>query len=279
MSQAAQAIHEQVKAAIASDELDLPTLPEVALRIREVADDDDVSAGALVEVVADDPSLSAQLVKLANSPMFRATRPIEDLHMAISRIGVVYAANVATGLAMQQMFQATSDMIDRKMRETWNHATQVAAIAGVLAKHYTDLSPDQATLGGLLHNIGVLPILSWAEEHSRLIPDSMTLDKVIESQHGSLGTMILTSWEFPVEIASIPNNYLNWDRTNSDTDYVDVVIVANIQARQGTDHPHGQVDTGNIGAFDNLGLNADDDAEAEEDLSAELEAAMAVFKT
>lgn len=279
MSQAAQAIHDQVKEAIASDELDLPTLPEVALRIREVADDDDVSAGALVEVVADDPSLSAQIVKLANSPMFRATRPIEDLHMAISRIGVVYAANVATGLAMQQMFQATSEMIDRKMRDTWNHATQVAAIAGVLAKHYTDLSPDQATLGGLLHNIGTLPILSWAEEHSRLIPDSMTLDRVIETQHGALGTMILSSWEFPVEIASIPNNYLKWDRNNSDTDYVDVVIVANIQARQDTDHPHGQVDTSTVGAFDNLGLNTDDEADGEEDLSAELEAAMAVFKT
>lgn len=278
MSQAAQAIHDQVKSAIASDELDLPTLPEVALKIREVAEDDDVSAGALVEVVAGDPSLSAQLVKLANSPMFRATRPIEDLHMAISRIGVVYAANVATGLAMQQMFQATSEMIDRKMREIWNHATQVAAIAGVLAKHYSSLSPDQATLGGLLHNIGTLPILAWAEEHGNLIPDSMTLDRVIDSMHGSLGTMILTSWEFPVEIAGIPNNYLKFDRNNSDTDYIDIVIVANIQARQGSGHPHGEIDPQTVQAFANLGLDNDQPEEDEEDLSAELEAAMAVFK-
>lgn len=278
MSQAAQAIHDQVKSAIASDELDLPTLPEVALKIREVAEDDDVSAAALVDVVAGDPSLSAQLVKLANSPMFRATRPIEDLHMAISRIGVVYAANVATGLAMQQMFQATSDMIDRKMREIWNHATQVAAIAGVLAKHYSRLSPDQATLGGLLHNIGTLPILAWAEEHGHLIPDSMTLDRVIDSMHGSLGTMILTSWEFPVEIAGIPNNYLKFDRNNSDTDYIDIVIVANIQARQGTGHPHGDIDPQSVQAFANLGLDNDKPEEDEEDLSAELEAAMAVFK-
>ncbi|MCR9277459.1 MAG: HDOD domain-containing protein [Pseudomonadaceae bacterium] len=278
MSQAAQAIHDQVKSAIASDELDLPTLPEVALKIREVAEDDDVSAAALVDVVADDPSLSAQLVKLANSPMFRATRPIEDLHMAISRIGVVYAANVATGLAMQQMFQATSDMIDRKMREIWNHATQVAAIAGVLAKHYSNLSPDQATLGGLLHNIGTLPILAWAEEHGNLIPDSMTLDRVIDSMHGSLGTMILTSWEFPVEIAGIPNNYLKFDRNNSDTDYIDIVIVANIQARQGSGHPHGEIDPQSVQAFANLGLDNELPEEDEEDLSAELEAAMAVFK-
>ncbi len=278
MSQAAQAIHDQVKSAIASDELDLPTLPEVALKIREVAEDDDVSAAALVEVVAGDPSLSAQLVKLANSPMFRATRPIEDLHMAISRIGVVYAANVATGLAMQQMFQATSDMIDRKMREIWNHATQVAAIAGVLAKHYSNLSPDQATLGGLLHNIGTLPILAWAEEHGRLIPDSMTLDRVIDSMHGSLGTMILTSWEFPLEIAGIPNNYLKFDRNNSDTDYTDIVIVANIQARQGSGHPHGEINPQTVQAFANLGLDNEQPEEEAEDLSAELEAAMAVFK-
>ena len=99
------------------------------------------------------------MIKIANSPMFRATNTIEDLNMALTRLGVVYAANMATGLAMSQMFQATNEIVDRKLRHTWTQATGIAAISTALAKSYTSLRPDQAALAGLTHNIGVLPNL------------------------------------------------------------------------------------------------------------------------
>lgn len=45
---------------------------------------------------------------------------------------------------MQQMFQATSEVVDRKLRSVWAKATEIAAISGVLAKSFTSLRPDQA---------------------------------------------------------------------------------------------------------------------------------------
>ncbi len=169
MSNLALTIGKELFDAAEQDELDLPVLPEVALKIRETAGDRDVSVQKLAKVISVDAGLSAQIIRIANSPMFRAARPIEDLMAAISRMGVVYAANLATGFAMKHMFQATSEMIDRKLRDIWSHATDVAAVAGVLASSFTDLAPDQATLGGLTHSIGALPILSWAENHDDLI--------------------------------------------------------------------------------------------------------------
>jgi HD-like signal output (HDOD) protein len=72
----------------------------VALRIRDEAENQNVSAQSLGQVLSADPALSARMIKIANSPRFRAANTIENLNMALSRLGVVYAANLATGLAM-----------------------------------------------------------------------------------------------------------------------------------------------------------------------------------
>lgn len=272
MPDLAETIQQEVTAAVGTDELQLPTLPEVALRIRDEAEDENVSAQSLGEVLAADPALSARMIKVANSPMFRATNTIEDLNMALTRLGVVYAANMATGLAMSQMFQATNDIIDRKLRATWTQATGVAAISAVLAKSFTRLRPDQAALAGLTHNIGVLPILTWAEENETLLQDSMTLDRVIESIHGSLGTMILQSWDFPPEIAMVPAHHMDFERASDQADYIDVVMVANLQNLP-ADHPLTQKDWNSIQAFRNLGLDSDMESSELEDLEEDVRAA------
>ena len=277
MSKLAEIIERQVTNAITDDELDLPTLPEVALRIRDAAESENVSANSLQAVISQDPALSGQMIKMANSPMFRATRTIDDLNMALSRLGVEYAANLATGLAMQQMFQATTEIIDRKLRSVWSTATEIAAISGVLAKCFTSLRPDQATLAGLTHSIGVLPILAWAEQNSNLLSDSMTLDRVIDNIHGSLGTMILKSWDFPPELVLVPSSHNDLTRKVADVDYVDIVTVATLQNIAGTEHPLTKIDWNEIQAFRNLGLDPNMESSELEEFHGDVEEAKAVF--
>ncbi len=72
MGQLAQQFSTDIQKALKADELDLPTLPEVALRIRDEAQFKNVSATSLAKVIAEDPGLAAQLVRTANSPMFMA---------------------------------------------------------------------------------------------------------------------------------------------------------------------------------------------------------------
>ncbi len=277
MSKLAEIIERQVTNAIADDELDLPTLPEVALRIRDAAESENVSANSLQAVISQDPGLSGQMIKMANSPMFRATRTIDDLSMALSRLGVEYAANLATGLAMQQMFQATTEIIDRKLRSVWSNATEIAAISGVLSKCFTSLRPDQATLAGLTHSIGVLPILSWAEQNSNLLSDSMTLDRVIDNIHGSLGTMILESWDFPPELVLVPSGHMDLTRKVANVDYVDIVTVATLQNIAGTEHPLTKLDWNEVQAFCNLGLDPDMESSELEEFHGDVAEAKAVF--
>ncbi len=273
MTDLALRIQDELIQAIETDQLILPTLPEVALRIREAVEDPDISINELARQIGTDAALSARLIKVVNSPLLRSRQEITDLGMAVNRLGIVYTANLATGLAMAQLFQATTDVIDRKMREVWARSTEVAGISHVLSRHYTTLKSDQAMLAGLIHQIGILPILSYAEEHDQLLRNADSLDLVIERIHPLLGDRILQAWDFPQPLRHVPSQHLDFARQPDSVDYADVVQVAMLQSLAGSAHPYAQLDYAGISSFTRLGLNPSAD-QGEEDLSAEMEAAM-----
>lgn len=277
MSQIVEKVREEIITAIKNDQLVLPTLPEVALKVREAADDPDTDIDTLTSVIGGDAALSARIIRVANSPLLRASRAIEDLRTALMRLGIQYTCNIATGLAMEQMFQATSDLVDMRMRDVWSRSSEVAGISHVLCKHYTRLRPDQATLAGLIHKIGVLPILTYAEDHPALLRDSLTLDAVIERIHAPIGDLILRTWGFPDELVHVPTQHLDFHRDSPKADYADIVTVAMLQSYVGTDSPMAKIDCSQVKAFERLGLDPHANISESEDLSADMEAAMSLL--
>lgn len=276
MPDLADKIRADLVTAINTDKLVLPTLPEVALRVREIAESPDSSILDLVREISADASLSARLIRICNSPLFRGSREVDSLNMAVSRLGMGYTSNLAMGLAMEQMFQATSDMVDRRMRATWQRSTEIAGVCHVLAKHYTKLRVDQATLAGLTHQIGILPILRYVEDTDVQI-DSAMLDKVIDEIHPRLGAHILQKWGFPEELQQVPVQYLNFSREVPSADYADIVMIAGLQIAASGEPSAAGVDWNAISAFNRLGLDPNVNMSDEEDLNAEMEAAMALL--
>ncbi|MBW7472760.1 HDOD domain-containing protein [Marinobacter sp. M216] len=277
MSNIVETIKTDLITAIENDKLVLPTLPEVALQVREIAESEDSAIADLVKVISNDTALSARIIRVCNSPLFRGSRAIENLNMALSRLGMAYTSNLAMGLAMEQMFQATSDMVDKRLRATWQTSTEVAGVCHVLAQHYTKLKPEQATLAGLVHQIGVLPILRYVEDQDIQI-SSIMLDNVIDELHPRLGVAILKKWDFPKELQNVPLDYAKFQRQAPAADYADLVMVANLQLVAGSGHPWNEIDWNSISAFDRLGLDPNIDMSEEEDLNAEMEAAMALLQ-
>jgi HD-like signal output (HDOD) protein len=250
-----QQVTEDIIQALGNDDLVLPTLPEIALQVREVAEDVTSSISDLTTILGRDAALSARIIKVANSPLIRASIPASDLDTAVSRLGIALTSNLAMGLAMEQMFQATSDVVDKHMRSCWSKSVEIAASSQVLARHFTNLQPGQALLAGLTHQIGKLPILAFAENNDSLLNDSFALGKVLSALHPSLGSYILKMWDFPEEIVVVSKNYLLFDRKVDKVDYADVVQVATLQSYAGTDHPYTKLDWTKTSSFDRLGLD------------------------
>jgi len=269
-------IKKDIVDAINNDKLVLPTLPEVALQVREVAENPESSVQDLVKVLSNDAAITARIIRVCNSPLLRGSREINNSQMAVGRLGMAYTANLATGLAMEQMFQATSDMIDKRMRMVWKTSTEVAGICHVLAQHYTKLKPDQATLAGLIHQIGTLPILTYIEEHDIQV-NNIILDNLIDSMSPSIGHYILKKWDFSKELQMVPKEHCNFKREVPQADLSDVVMIARLQSLIGTEHPYTKMDWTAISAFQRLGLDPEIDMNEAEDLSAEMEAAMALL--
>ena len=278
MAELVDKIKQDIVSAIDNDTLVLPTLPEVALKVREVAEDPDSAIQQLVKVISDDAALTARLIRVCNSPLLRGSREIDNLNMAVSRLGMTYTSNLATSLAMEQMFQATSEMIDKRMREVWQQSTEIAGVCHVLATHYTKLKPDQATLAGLVLQIGALPILKYVEDNDIQI-NSVMLDNIIDELHPLIGCKILEKWDFPEELKNIPKDSRDFTRSATQADYVDIVMVAKLQLVVGTDHPYNEMDWTTISAFNRLGLDPEIDMNEAEDLSDEMEAAMALLNS
>ena len=241
-----------------SGQLQLPTLPEVALRVRDVVDDEDANASQIAEIIAQDAALSARLIQVGNSPLYRGRQEIDRLSMVVARLGNKLVRNLVTSQVMKQMFQATNDVVDQHLRAVWEHSVQVAAIARALAGSVPGVMPDQAMLAGLIHDIGTLPILYRAEERDELLETPGLLDQLIARLHPRIGGAILKHWKVPEALVAVAAEHENLERTHDGgPDLVDLVQVANLQSHIDTDHPLGQVDWGGVSAFQRLGFETD----------------------
>lgn len=277
MNTLADTVKQDILDALSSDQLFLPSLPEVALHIRQTAENPDATIKDLVDIISQDSALSARIIRVVNSPLLRAPQEVRDLAMAVSRLGMNYSCNLAIGLAMEQMFQASHKRIDQRLRQLWQLTGQVSALASVLARYSGAASADEALLAGLIHRLGALPILSYAETHPPLSDDDATLTRVIDQLHGELGQVILQSWDFPAEFCTVPVAYQQPDRHPAKADLADLVMVANLIEHRGTTSDWGQQDWAPISAFSRLELPANPDDNSLEQLYQRAAEARAVF--
>jgi HD-like signal output (HDOD) protein len=239
-----------------NDRLPLPTLPEVAIRVRETADDDNASITDVARIIETDASLAARIVQVGNSALYRGINPAETVQAAAMRMGLNTVRSLATSLVMKQLFQATHPVVDLYLRKAWKQSTDVAALSAVIAKTSTSLEPDSALLAGLTHSIGLSPILVKAESDPVLLNNARELEKLLYDLYPVVGSRILKMWGFSDALIKVPAEHLNIDR-NGDSgkaDYVDIVQVALLQTLDDDSHPLAGVDQSKVSALDRLGM-------------------------
>ena len=149
-------------------------------------------------------------------------------------------------------------MTDKYLRELWERSLNVASISFVLASSFTELDANTAMLAGLIHAIGMPPILLRAEDEPDLLDDEQALDALLYSLYPRIGVAILESWDFPPELVAVAGEHTDLFRdADGPADYVDVVMAALLQAVAGSDHWLANQDLSSVSAFRRLGIEAD----------------------
>lgn len=214
---------------INNDTLVLPTLPAIALKVRRAADDPDINLSAMADVISQDPSLSARMIKISNSAYLGRSVKVTSAQQAVTRIGLRQIKNISTALAMEQLFVSKNAVVKEYMSRIWADTIEIVANSLAALQVHTKQTKNRALnlesmmLAALVHNIGVLPILTEAERHADVFANFSFLDVAIDKMAGKIGASIMTEWGFEAEFVNVAQNWKDLSVQSETASYLDLV--------------------------------------------------------
>jgi len=183
---------------------DLPTLPEIAVRVFRLADAPHVQLGELAELIESDPALTGKILRLANSAQLGMVRPVTTVMRAVATMGLAAVKSAVLSIGVFEAFEGGQAAADRK--PLWVHSLGVACGAADLARLTSRIDPELAFAAGLLHDIGKIGIAAVAKADYEELADRARAARVhverLERErfgidHIECGRMLARRWTLP----------------------------------------------------------------------------------
>ena len=206
--------------------VNLPSFPDVVIRIRKALADPDAKLTQTVKIIGAEPRLAARLLQAANSAAFNHSgKPVTDLKAAVTRLGYRGVQSFSMAFAVQQMRLAPAlRAIAKPLNVLWEESISVASISQVIARR-TAVNPDEAFLTGLLHGIGRLYIMVRAVGKSNAFQGDHSFADMVEGWHPAIGKAVLENWGFAEPMAEAVGMQADSDHSGrSEADLTDVLI-------------------------------------------------------
>lgn len=193
----------------------LPALSVVAIKLVELASDEECTVDDLVSLIAKDPSLAVRLLKLANSAFFRAVEPASTLRQAVVRIGFQQLRIMALSLSLRDTFPM-GKVAGFDYERFWRVSLYRALMAKSLAEQTGACNPEEAFVAGLTLGVGFLIFFTMFMRDSgeELSPDLDSLQKLLAWEqekfgvnHREVGAAALRYWKFPDSIVECQAGY------------------------------------------------------------------------
>lgn len=229
--QAAFAFVQELAQELSVGRIDIPSFPDVAVRVRKVLADEGADAATIARVVGSEPVLAAKLLQIANSAAVnpRGLR-VTELRTAIARLGLSMVRSASIAFAIDQLRQAPALAPLRKpLNELWERSVKVAAMGYVVARSWSSVNPDTALLAGLMHGMGRVYILTRTIKHPDLFEDVVTYQQIVQDWHPAVAKAVLENWEISPEIIEAVEQYTDIEREHEGAaDLTDVLTMADL---------------------------------------------------
>lgn len=179
--------------------------PEILLRLRQALEARDSSAHNLGRIVSQDPNLSAQVLQLANSPLYGLAHRVDTISRAVSVIGNRALYHMALAVSASQVFSRLPGG-SLNVAVFWRHSVFTALLARVLAQRCRVLHPERLFVAGLLHDVGSLvlhsqcghtlqrPLQETRGDEEPLLAEEQAL---LGFDHAQVGGALLELWSLP----------------------------------------------------------------------------------
>ncbi len=238
-----------------SGNLSLPSLPHVAQRIQQAFAEDSVNAESICTIIQSDPAITAKLIMIANSALYRGQAQIESLQQAVVRLGLETTRKQVMTYAVKELFQSKTSDMKSHMQKLWKHSQHVACMCRLLANHLQGFDLEQAQLAGLIHDLGEVAILQYAQQNDELSDNPELLLHAVESLRPQITGMLLNQWNFGPEFVTVGEECEDWFRNPADKpDLCDLVLIAQYHAMIGTPAMKKLPPVPTLPAFAKLGM-------------------------
>ncbi|MBL8730738.1 MAG: HDOD domain-containing protein [Planctomycetes bacterium] len=200
--------------AIVNSTIELPTMPEVLLKLNEVMANPDSSAADVAKVISADPAVATNILRIVNSAYYGLQVRVSSVSLAISVMGFNMTKKLALKAAVFSAFGKRREKIQHfDPLAFWRHAvfTGIAArtIASVSAV-FADMHPEDAYITGLLHDIGKIILFEKCAPKYlavlRKAAGERRADVEVEGEdlgftHADVGSVLAIKWSLPEDLA------------------------------------------------------------------------------
>ncbi|NUQ65991.1 MAG: HDOD domain-containing protein [Pirellulales bacterium] len=189
---------------------EISSLPAVAVRIIEIANDSKTGAEDLLEAVQFDTAMAARIMRTVNSSYYSMQNKVADLKLAITLLGFKEIRNLAVTAYIAQLFKGSAGHGKYTRAGLWNHMIGVASVAKLIAETCRKAPPREAYLAGLLHDLGLILMDQYLHKPFCEVVDTLTEDasvcqieqEVLGFHHAELGAFVTSRWNLPEQLST-----------------------------------------------------------------------------
>ena len=182
--------------------------PAAVTQMMAACQDPNVTAGDFEKIVECDPALAMRLLRFANCPLYGLKKEVRSVGHATMVLGIAKLRNLALSLAGADMF-SSGNSAGKERKAMWHHSLGCASLARILAKSYSETSPDDAFLAGVFHDVGKLLLFDVVPDVYADVNAKYSGNELIETEkllfgvtHQEIGLKSAHSWGLPKDIKS-----------------------------------------------------------------------------
>ena len=206
-----------IKAYLSSKKAVLPVFNATGLKIQYEASKIEPDTGVIEKMISCDPSLTSQVLRIANSAFYKGLQKVSTVHTAIVRLGSREIANIAFLVSQKRQFHSQDPFIRDLMQTLWQHSVGCAISAQWVANRCgLRKKAQEAFTAGLIHDMGKLLILTVTDAVRRAgtlnrMPSDILLNEVMDNFHSAYGYALLRHWNLPDHYCRIARDHHKTD--------------------------------------------------------------------
>ena len=214
----------------------LHSLPTIYHQLDKAINDPHSSTNQISAIISEDTSLTARLLKLANSAFFNFPSKVDTITMAVSIIGTRQIRDLALATSVIEMFDGIPENVIN-MESFWKHSIGCGVSARVLGNFRNSNNVETFFVAGLLHDLGSLAVYSQIpkaakkiltytkEKHVALVDVER---KLMTADHPTIGSMLLKKWKLPHHLVEAVQYHHNPSKNLTPSDLCDTIHIADI---------------------------------------------------